>query len=57
MTKIFFTVEASKYMFMDQEQASKTMYQFLTKPSPYQLLFSSSKYNTDLALHTLNLKS
>ncbi len=49
--------EASKYMFMDQEQASKTMYQFLTKPSPYQLLFSSSKYNTDLALHTLNLKS
>ena len=49
--------EASKYMFMDQEQASKTMYQFLTKPSPYQLLFSSSKYNTDLALHTLNLKT
>lgn len=49
--------EASKYMFMDQEQASKTMYQFLTKPSPYQLSFSSSKYNTDLALHTLNLKS
>ena len=49
--------EASKYMFMDQEQASKTMYQFLTKPSPYQLSFSSSKYNTDLALHTLNLKT
>ncbi len=49
--------EAAGYAFYDSEQATKTIYQFMTKPSAYTLGYSNDKFCTDVIVNPLNFKA